>query len=288
MKLAREKALPIIMAALGEDVGGGDITSGAIFEKDMIVLADIVAKEECVLCGVDVAKWVFTVLDERIIFRSIYNDGAVVKKGKKIASIKGSLKNILTCERTALNFLSRLSGVSTLTAEFVKKAKKTKIFDTRKTLPGLRILEKYAVRVAGGCNHRMGLWDQILIKDNHLALCSIEDAIKRAKDKHYKNIEVEVDNLKDFRKAMDSGADIIMLDNMSVEDIRKAVKLRCSMLDARCSMLDARCSMPELEASGGINLDNVAKIAKTGVDRISIGALTHSAPAVDFSLEIIP
>ncbi|MBU1147593.1 MAG: carboxylating nicotinate-nucleotide diphosphorylase [Candidatus Omnitrophica bacterium] len=280
MKLAREKALPIIMAALGEDVGGGDITSGAIFEKDMIVLADIVAKEECVLCGVDVAKWVFTVLDERIIFRSIYNDGAVVKKGKKIASIKGSLKNILTCERTALNFLSRLSGVSTLTAEFVKKAKKTKIFDTRKTLPGLRILEKYAVRVAGGCNHRMGLWDQILIKDNHLALCSIEDAIKRAKDKHYKNIEVEVDNLKDFRKAMDSGADIIMLDNMSVEDTRRATRLGTRNKGQGTRVL--------LEVSGGVSLENVAKIARTGVDRISIGALTHSAPAVDFSLEIIP
>ncbi|MFC1621533.1 carboxylating nicotinate-nucleotide diphosphorylase [Candidatus Omnitrophota bacterium] len=278
MKLAREKILPIIMIALNEDVGSGDITSGAIFEKDMIVLADIVAKEECVLCGMDVAKWTFTALDERIIFRPIYNDGATIKKGKKIASIKGSVKNILTCERIALNFISRLSGISTLAADFVKKAKKTKIFDTRKTMPGLRILEKYAVRVAGGYNHRMGLWDQILIKDNHLTLCSIEDAVRRAKDKHYKNIEVEVDNLKDFRKALDSGADIVMLDNMKVEDIKKAVKMG--------SRLKALGSRPLLEVSGGVNMDNVAKIAKTGVDRISIGALTHSAPAVDFSLEI--
>ncbi|MDP8230958.1 MAG: carboxylating nicotinate-nucleotide diphosphorylase [Candidatus Gorgyraea atricola] len=280
MKPVREKILPIIMAALGEDVGGGDITSGAIFEKDMIVLADIVAKEECVLCGIDVAKWVFTALDERIIFRSIYNDGATIKKGKKIASIKGPVKNILTCERTALNFLSRLSGVSTLTAEFVEKIKKTKakIFDTRKTMPGMRVLEKYAVRVGGGSNHRMGLWDQVLIKDNHLSLCSIEDAVARAKNKHYKNIEVEVDNLGDFKKALASGADIIMLDNMTLEDIRKATRLGTSNKRQGTRVM--------LEVSGGINLENVAKIARTGVDRISIGALTHSAPSVDFSLEI--
>ena len=266
------------MHALSEDVGSGDITSALIFEKDEIVMADILAGEACVVAGIDVAKWIFNALDERIIFRPLCKDGDRVKKGKRIVSLKGSIRNILAGERTALNFLARLSGVATLTSRFVEKVKGTgaKIFDTRKTLPGMRALEKYAVTLGNGCNHRMGLWDGILIKDNHLAASrSIRDVVKKAKDRRYKNIEVEVTSLKEFKEALEAGADIIMLDNMKVEDVRKAVRLGRGGV-----------TPPLLEVSGGVTLENVAKIAKTGVDRISVGSLTHSAPSIDFSLEI--
>lgn len=279
MKLIKEKALPIIISALSEDVASGDITSAVMFEKDVNVLADIVVNEGCVLAGIDVARWIFNSLDERIIFRPLCNDGDKIKKGKKILSLKGSIRNILTGERTALNFLARLSGIATLTNRFTEKTKgaKAKIFDTRKTTPGLRVLEKYAVRLGGGCNHRMGLWDQILIKDNHLTLNSIKNAVARAKNTHYKNIEIEVDDLDKFKEALDAGADIIMLDNMNIEDIRKAVKLKDKKGFA---------SGVAIEVSGNVGLDNVARIAKTGVDRISIGSLTHSALSIDFSLDI--
>ncbi|MBU4312453.1 MAG: carboxylating nicotinate-nucleotide diphosphorylase [Candidatus Omnitrophica bacterium] len=275
MKLVKEKVLPIIMSALAEDIGSGDITSAVVFEKDVIVMADVFAKEACVVAGLDVAKWVFNTLDERVIFRPLANDGDSVNKGKKIISLKGSARNILTCERTALNFLGKISGVATLTSRFVEKTKgsKARIYDTRKTTPGMRVLEKYAVRMGGGQNHRTGLWDQVLIKDNHLAMTSIKTAVVTAKNHHYKNIEVEVDDLKKFKEALDAGADIIMLDNMKIEDVRKAVRIRGRKKAA-------------LEVSGGVGLDNVARIARTGVDRISIGSLTHSAPSIDFSLEI--
>ncbi len=275
MKLVKEKVLPIIMSALAEDIGSGDITSAVVFEKDVIVMADVFAKEACVVAGLDVAKWVFNTLDERVIFRPLANDGDSVNKGKKIISLKGSARNILTCERTALNFLGKISGVATLTSRFVEKTKgsKARIYDTRKTTPGMRVLEKYAVRMGGGQNHRTGLWDQVLIKDNHLAMTSIKTAVVTAKNHHYKNIEVEVDDLKKFKEALDAGADIIMLDNMKIEDVRKAVRIRGRKKAA-------------LEGSGGVGLDNVARIARTGVDRISIGSLTHSAPSIDFSLEI--
>ncbi|MBU4458262.1 MAG: carboxylating nicotinate-nucleotide diphosphorylase [Candidatus Omnitrophica bacterium] len=277
MKLSKEKVLPIIMSALSEDVASGDITSNAVFEKDKAVIAQIVCGQDCVLAGVDVARWVFSSLDEKIMFRPLGNDGDKVKKKKKVISLRGSIKNILAGERTALNFLGRLSGIATLTSEFVKKAKgaRAKIYDTRKTTPGMRVLEKYAVRLGGGYNHRMGLWDSVLIKDNHLAgsrLSAIQDAVRLTKAKGYRNIEVEVDNLKEFQVALASGADIIMLDNMKIEDVRKAVRLNRSKA--------------ELEVSGRVTLDSVSKIAKAKVDRISIGSLTHSAPSIDFSLEI--
>lgn len=284
MKLIKEKILPIIMSALNEDIGSGDITAGLMFEKDLNVRAEIIAKEDCVIAGADVVRWVFDTLDEKIEFTALYKDGAMIKKGKKVIYLKGSVKSILTGERTALNFLSRLSGVATLTSRFVEKIKGTgaNILDTRKTMPGLRILEKYAVAAGGGHNHRAGLWDGILIKDNHISglkfkvkglkLKVIKDSIETAKKRGYKNIEIEVDNLKEFRAALEAGADIIMLDNMKSEDIKKAVKLR------RSKVL--------LEVSGGVSLDNVRNIAKTGVDRISVGSLTHSAPSIDFSLEI--
>ena len=280
--------MPIIMAALAEDLGTGDITSSVLFEKDINVIANIIINEECVVCGLDVVRWVFNAVDEKINFRPLRDDGCSVKKGKKIALLTGPVKGILSGERTALNFLGRLSGVATLTSKFTKKVKGSaaKIFDTRKTMPGWRVLEKYAVRIGGGRNHRMGLWDGVLIKDNHIEslrlkaggsrLQVIKQAVEAARRKGCKNIEVEVEDLKEYKTALDAGADIIMLDNMKVEDIKKAVGLR----------LKARGPKPILEVSGGITLDNVSKYAKTKIDRISIGFLTHSAPSIDFSLDL--
>ncbi len=291
MKLKKGRVLPIIINALREDVGSGDMTSALVFEKDVVIGADIIANEACVLAGIDIARWVFSVMDERIGFRGFSDDGNPVKRGRKIASVKGYAKAILAGERTVLNFLGKLSGVATLTGRFIEKVKGTRseIFDTRKTSPGMRELEKYAVRIAGGRNHRMGLWDGILIKDNHLDVSSrmhnvsrlqaIKDIIKKARAGGYKDIELEVDNLREFREALGLDGGIIMLDNMKIGDIRKAVRLR----DAKDKKNGTKIL---LEVSGGVGLNNVAMIAKTGVDRISIGSLTHSAPAVDFSLEI--
>lgn len=278
MKLVKEKVLPIIMSSLSEDIGPGDITTSLVFEKDLNASAGIIVNEECIIAGIDIAKWILDSLDEKIVFVPFFKDGNSIKKGKRVVSVKGSIKSILAAERTVLNFLGRLSGIATLTNKFVKKIKGTKarIYDTRKTIPGMRVLEKYAVTAGGGFNHRMGLWDGILIKDNHLAGSGadvIKDLVRKAKARGYKNVEIEVANLKQYEDALEAGADIIMLDNMKTEDIKKAVKLR----DSAGSLL---------EVSGGVTLENVAKIAKTGVDRISIGSLTHSAPSIDFSLEI--
>lgn len=291
MKLIKEKVFPIIMDALREDIGSGDITSSALFEKDVNVMADITAKEDCILAGIDVARWIFNTLDEKIIFRPLHKDGDRIRKGKKIISLSGSSRNILVGERAVLNFLGRLSGIATLTNRFVEKVKGTKIeiYDTRKTTPGLRTMEKYAVRIGGGCNHRMGLWDGILIKDNHLDSLRfkvksskrsiIKDTVKMVKGKGYKNVEIEVGNLRDYAEALDAGSDIIMLDNMKIEGIKKAVRLRNSKFKIQSLR-------PLLEVSGNVNLGNVAMIAKTGVDRISIGSLTHSVSSIDYSLEI--
>lgn len=278
MKLTKEKAFPVIISALKEDIGSGDITSSVLFEKDISLLAHIIAKEECVLAGMDVARWVFDAVDEKIAFTALSKDGDRIKKGKRIISVKGSAKNILSAERTVLNFLGHLSGVATFTAEFVREIKGTgaKIYDTRKTVPGLRELEKYAVNAGGGFSYRIGLWDGIMIKDNHLGAIgakAVTASIAAFKARGYKNIEVEVENLAEFKDALEAGADIIMLDNMKPEDIKKAVKLRKGLKVI-------------LEASGGINLENVKKIAKAGVDRISIGKITHSALSMDFSMEM--
>ncbi|MFA4843244.1 MAG: carboxylating nicotinate-nucleotide diphosphorylase [Candidatus Omnitrophota bacterium] len=320
MKLIKENIYPLIINALREDIGDGDITTTLLFEKDIDVMANISVNEEAVIAGIDVAKWVYNAIDEKIDFTALCEDGARIKKGKKVISIKGSIKNILASERTVLNFLSHLSGVATLTSEFVEHVKGTgaKIFDTRKTTPGLRELEKYAVSVGKGCNHRIGLWDGVLIKDNHLdgmmgevgtKLGAISDALRRAVGKGYKKIEIEVDNLEEFKEALDMGADIIMLDNMEIKDIKKAVRLNSSRLTSMPSTpisgtsargkahlgaehpdiwhLGARQgSRIIIEVSGGVTLENVKSIAHTGVDRISIGSLTHSASSIDFSLEI--
>lgn len=289
MKLIKEKVFPIIISALKEDIGSGDITSSVLFEKDISLLAHITAKEECVLAGMDIARWVFDAVDEKIAFTPLRKDGERVKNGKRIISVKGSAKNILAAERTVLNFLGHLSGVATLTAEFVREVKSTgaKIYDTRKTIPGLRELEKYAVIIGGGFSYRVGLWDGIMIKDSHLEAMrvkAVKESIAAFKNRGYKNIEVEVENIAEFKQALEAGADIIMLDNMKIEDIKKAVKIvRCQAPDKKAPGTAVK---PILEASGGISLENIKKIAKTGVDRISIGRLTRSAPSIDFSLEI--
>ena len=220
--------------------------------------------------------------NSKIKFMPLSMDGEWIRPEQQIAHIEGDAKAILVAERTALNFLSRLSGISTFTAQFVEAAKpyKTKIMDTRKTTPGLRLLEKYAVKAGGGTNHRIGLHDQVLIKDNHLAALdydwdAVERAIKSSQKKKVK-VEIEVQDLKQFNEALKFNPDIIMLDNMTLKEIKSAVSMR-----------DGGHYGLQLEVSGGINLKNVKRIASTGVDMISIGALTHSVKALDFSMEIV-
>lgn len=267
----------IIETALAEDIGSGDITTMATVDKNAEGSAEITAKENLVVAGVLIAEAVFKTVDEKIIFKAFVKDGDEVKKGKAIATVSGRLSSILTGERVALNFLQRLSGIATLTSCFVAKVKgcRAKILDTRKTTPGLRILEKYAVRMGNGFNHRFGLCDGVLIKDNHIAAVgSIVEAVFKARENspHNMLIEVEVKNLKEVREAVIVGADIILLDNMKPDAMRDAVKII-----GKAALV---------EASGGVNLQNIRVIAKTGVDFISVGALTHSARAVDISLEL--
>ena len=268
----------IIETALAEDIGSGDITTMATVDKNAEGNAEIIAKENLVVAGILIAEAVFKTVDEKIIFKAFVKDGDEVKNGKAIAWVSGRLSSILTGERIALNFLQRLSGIATLTRQFVNKTKgfKAKILDTRKTTPGLRILEKYAVRMGGGFNHRFGLCDGFLIKDNHIAAVgSIAEAVFKARENspHNMLIEVEVKNLKEVREAVIAGADIILLDNMKPAVMRKAVNII-----GKAALV---------EASGGVNLTNVRVIAKTGVDFISAGALTHSARAVDISMEVV-
>lgn len=268
----------IIKNALSEDIGRGDITTLSIVPKNAAAKGKILAKEAGVIAGLSVARKVFHQVDRRVRFVPKVKEGARVKKGKVIAVISGPARGILTGERVALNFLQRLSGIATLTNQFVLRAgSRVKILDTRKTAPGLRALEKYAVRAGGGTNHRMGLYDAVLIKDNHIVLGGgIEKAIRKAKGKRQKakGIEIEAKIIPQVKKAIAAGADKILLDNMSVKTLRKAVKL---------------CKKARVwrEASGGVNLKNVQRIAMTGVNAISVGALTHSAKALDISLEIV-
>ncbi|OGX33673.1 MAG: nicotinate-nucleotide diphosphorylase (carboxylating) [Omnitrophica WOR_2 bacterium RIFCSPLOWO2_02_FULL_50_19] len=282
-ELADKEILEIIRRALDEDIGAGDITTEALFPKPKIIQAVIIAGGEGVLSGISVAMAAFVMRDSKIKFMPLVADGEWVEPEKQIAYIEGDPNAILTAERTALNFLSHLSGIATLTAQFVEAVKphKVKIMDTRKTAPGLRILEKYAVGVGGGANHRLGLHDQILIKDNHLAALgydweAVARAIEASRGKKIK-VEVEVQDIDQFKHVIGLNPDIIMLDNMSLKEIKTAVALR----------RDEGHYGLQLEASGGINLKNVKRTAATGVDMISIGALTHSAKAIDFSLEIV-
>jgi nicotinate-nucleotide pyrophosphorylase (carboxylating) len=264
----------IARAALEEDIGWRDLTSSIL--EDVEAVGIVSSKEEGVLCGIQVARAVFKILQEDCLFNPFLEDGDPLAKGSIIAEIKGKARALLGGERVALNFLQHLSGIATLTRRFVEKIQGTKarILATRKTIPLLRALEKYAVEVGGGYPHRFALYDGILIKNNHIALIGdIKEAIKRAKEMFpYHKIEVEARNLEELKEAIDAGADIILLDNMSVEELKEAVRI------AQGKVM--------LEASGGVSLDNVREIAETGVDFISIGALTHSAKAIDIHMEV--
>lgn len=262
---------------LGEDVGRGDVTTLATIPPGTVGRARIEARQVAVIAGIEVAEACFAELSGEVKWVPERRDGDLVEPGDVIARLEGPLASILTGERTALNILQRLSGVATLTRRFVEAIADTSstIVDTRKTTPGLRVLEKYAVTVGGGRNHRLGLDDGILIKDNHIAAAGgIRLAVERAREHsaHGLKIEVEVADLDGLDVAIESGADIVMLDNMSPELVAEAVRR------AGGGVI--------LEASGGINPDNVRTFAETGVDLISIGALTHSAPAVDIALEV--
>lgn len=279
----------LINNTLREDIGCGDITSQFLIPRGKRVKAAVLLKEKAVIAGIKVAERVFRARAQSIIFKAKCADGLLQNSGKIIATLEGNARAILQAERTALNFLSHLCGVATLTRAFVEEIKpyRVKIMDTRKTIPGLRELQKYAVTVGGGHNHRMGLWDGILIKDNHIAVsCAlrrascVKELIEITKKKRPKNmkIEIEVKNLQEFRQALKAKPDIIMLDNMKIEDIKKAAAIRRTAHGARRRTL--------LEASGGVTLDKVREISKTGVDIISIGSLTNSARAIDISLEV--
>jgi len=272
-----DKIKHLIELVLSEDIGKGDLTSEATLEQNLSSEGMITAKEDGIIAGLPITEMVFHRVDPDLTFVSSSKDGDRIRRGEKVATITGRVKNILSAERVALNFLQRLSGIATLTSKYVETVKGTnvKILDTRKTTPGLRALEKYAVKMGGGENHRMGLFDMILIKENHIKVVgSISQAIQKAKKKcPNEKIEVETKNLEEVNEAVRSGADWIMLDNMSIEEMKKAVKIIRS------------CKREiKIEASGRVDLNNVRKIALTGVNFISVGALTHSAPALDFSL----
>ena len=269
----------IIRRALEEDLGSGDLTTDATIDPDLKGRASLLARETLVLAGLPVFIKVFRMLSVEIISEDYFEDGQVVQEGEKICQITGPANAILKGERTALNFLQRMSGIATLTKTYVDKVglQKVRLVDTRKTAPGLRLFDKYAVRMGGGFNHRMGLYDGVLIKDNHISAAgSITNAVDLAKRKvpHTIKVEVEVEDLEALEEAIQAGADVVLLDNMSPHRLKEAVRLSNGRVP--------------LEASGGINLKNIGQIAKTGVDIISVGALTHSAKAVDISLEMIP
>jgi len=271
----------IVDRALAEDLGKGDVTTEALISSDRRGNGFIVAKKEGILAGIEVAKQVFHRVDPELKVEILLEDGARIKSDSRVAKVSGSIASILKAERVALNFLQHLSGIASETNRYVEVVKglPVRIMDTRKTTPGLRSLEKYAVRVGGGDNHRMNLGDGILIKDNHLAALhsqglNIKEIIARARQNAPQRLPVEVEAgaVSEALEAVEAGANIVMLDNMSLEDMRKAVK-----------SIHGRAL---IEASGGITLGNVRAVAETGVDFISIGALTHSATALDISLEL--
>jgi len=283
LQLSEEQLDSIIDLALAEDTGGGDITSEALIPPNLYGKASILVKEKGALAGGEVAKRVFHRIDPSLKVEVLIKDGDAVQPGDTIANISGNVISILKAERTALNFLQRLSGIASLTAQYVAETQKLKaqITDTRKTTPGLRLLEKYAVCVGGGHNHRLHLGDAVLIKDTHLAALramgmDLKDIVAKAKQNAPSGatVEIEVTNPKEALDAAKAGADIIMLDNMSAQEMRQVVKLVSGQA--------------KIEASGGITLANVHQVAMTGVDIISIGALTHSAQALDISLELEP
>lgn len=280
MELTAAEIQTAVRAALAEDIGPGDVTTEATVPVSAMLRAAMVAREPLVLAGLAFAETAFRELDASLAVTPNAADGEPCEQGHVLLRVSGSARAILTAERVALNFVQRLSGVATLTAQFVEQVKGTraKMLDTRKTTPGWRRFEKYAVKCGGGQNHRVGLYDLVLIKDNHLAALrdaqpnAIAAAVQRARAAHPKlKVEVEADTLEQVRQAAEARADIILLDNMNLADLRAAVAL-----------VGGRA---QTEASGGVNLQTVRAIAETGVDFISVGALTHSARAVDIALD---
>tara|TARA_Y100001935_G_C17260898_1_gene486314 strand:+ start:185 stop:1027 length:843 start_codon:yes stop_codon:yes gene_type:complete len=277
-KLSDSELKKIIKLAIKEDLGNlGDITSNTVLTKRDKATFHFVSREKGILCGINIAKIVYKLLDKQIKFTSVKNEGDMIKTNDVLAKVEGPAISLLTGERTALNFLTHLSGIATSTSMLVKLISKTntKILCTRKTTPGLRNIEKYAVKIGGGINHRIGLYDAILIKDNHIAIAgSISNALNKVKKfKNKTKIEIEVDNLKQFKEALKFNPDVIMLDNFKINDLEKAVKI------AKNKVI--------LEASGKIDHSNVVKIAKSGVDFISSGWITHSSKSLDIGLDLI-
>jgi len=278
--LPREEVERLVRAALAEDVGSGDATTLATVPENMQARAAMVAREPLVMAGLALAEAAFTAGSPKVAFDRRFAEGAAVATGQTLARVEGSARALLSAERVALNFVQRLSGIATLTAQYVAAIRGTKaqILDTRKTTPGWRRLEKYAVACGGGRNHRFGLFDLVLIKDNHLAALksetpnAISAAVRRARRCYPQlKVEVEADTLRQVEQAVQAGADIILLDNMTVDQLKAAVRL-----------VSGRA---QTEASGGVNLKTVRAIAETGVDFISVGAITHSARSVDIALD---
>ena len=266
----------LILSALREDITSEDITTNSVMREYKAGEVELICKQDGIVAGLDVFKRVFKLLDSETEVNLFVKDGAEVKHGDKLGTIRGDIRVLLSGERTALNFLQRMSGIATYTNSIAKllKNSKTKLLDTRKTTPNMRIFEKYAVKVGGGYNHRYNLSDGILLKDNHIgAAGGVAEAVKMAKEyaPFVRKIEIEVENLDMLREALDAGADIIMLDNMSVEDMREAVKLTKGKAETECS--------------GNVTRENIERLIDIGVDYISSGALTHSAPILDLSLK---
>ena len=290
-----DKIKDIVKLAIEEDVGKGDITSELFVPEGSISEGAFIAKEEGVIAGFPVAEYVFSQIDGNLAFTSYVKEGTSVNKGTVIADIKGFTMSILSAERLVLNFMQRLSGIATITNRFVERVKgcEARIMDTRKTTPGWRYLEKYAVKVGGGHNHRIGLYDQILVKDNHLKIMGIDkgnkgvfnELVKKAK-KQTGNmlVEVEIEDIYFVKDMLDAGVDIILFDNMEPSKISEAVGMIREYKKAGKTEMGKQTLT---EVSGNITLENVEAYAKTGVDRISIGAITHSAMALDISLEIV-
>ncbi len=274
IKLSKEFIKSTVKLALNEDLyPSGDITSSLI-NKDNIVTIKLISNQKAIVGGLLFAKEAFLLIDNKIKFIVKKKDGTGVKKGSLVALIKGKAKNILIAERVALNFLSHISGIATKTNEFVKLAgKKTKICCTRKTIPNLRVIQKYAVKLGGGTNHRFNLSDEYLIKDNHIASSDLKSILLKAiKNKKGKKITVEVDTIKQLKSILGLKFNTVLLDNMNLKNLRESVKIVKKLY--------------ETEASGNVSLKTVKAIASTGVNRISVGSITHSAPGVDFKLEI--
>jgi nicotinate-nucleotide pyrophosphorylase (carboxylating) len=270
--------IKIIATALAEDIGTGDVTTSAIVGRDKAGQAKAIAKDDFIVAGIGIFRDVFIILDKTIEFKCLISDGQIAKKGETIAEVSGSLFYILQAERVALNLFQRMCGIATLTSKYVEAVKgtKAKILDTRKTVPGLRLLDKMAVKIGGGFNHRMGLYDAVLIKDNHIAAAGgIAEAVAAQKTylKQSLKIEVETKNMSEVKLVLESGVDIILLDNITVDEMKQAV-----------SLINGKALV---EASGNVSLQNVAAIAATGVDYISVGELTHSVRAADISLMIM-